>query len=360
MSLCSKPVVDEVGHATVEGFLSVLEALWAGARESMPTLPEAPAHGEGRMEHGVTFAHWVVDPSNHFFLLQWQVLETSSVVSRTEAFFVTPATGSPKCGLRRWRTDLQGRRRAGGKQNASWVTLVSEGQVGLFEAQRTSPEFSSLYRMWLMFQAPRTMDLNAAGRSAVELQEELDSLRELVAEQSDTLRILRSEVRRLQAERASSPLAQGELPAPAIPDSLRELAAWAAEHENDITILPRALSAARKARFEDIGAVYQALEILAGPYREMRMGLRNKSEVDGLLAAGGFRLSGSTGACVAGEQGDQYFVRWQGRRQFLGMHLAKGGGRDERYCLRIYFFWDDALERVIVGSLPHHLENSLS
>lgn len=50
----------------------------------------------------------------------------------------------------------------------------------------------------------------------------------------------------------------------------------------------------------------------------------------------------------------------RGRRRMFDLHLAKGGGRDERYCLRIYFFWSAEDRKVVVGWLPSHLSNSLS
>jgi hypothetical protein len=43
------------------------------------------------------------------------------------------------------------------------------------------------------------------------------------------------------------------------------------------------------------------------------------------------------------------------------MHLKNGGNtRDPMRCLRIYFFWDDDEQQVVVGSLPAHLENHMT
>jgi hypothetical protein len=125
-------------------------------------------------------------------------------------------------------------------------------------------------------------------------------------------------------------------------------------------ILPRALQGAKKSHYETPETVYTALELLAGPYRDMRMGAMSHAQFIEALGASEMQLEGSVAPSVAGEQGDAYFVSWHGRRRFLELHLRKGGGRDERYCLRIYFFWDDAAQKVIVGWLPSHLSNSLS
>ena len=57
----------------------------------------------------------------------------------------------------------------------------------------------------------------------------------------------------------------------------------------------------------------------------------------------------------AGEQGEEYYINYNGQRKKLDRHLRKGTGRDPRECLRIYYFWDDERSVVVVGSLPYHL-----
>jgi hypothetical protein len=42
------------------------------------------------------------------------------------------------------------------------------------------------------------------------------------------------------------------------------------------------------------------------------------------------------------------------------MHVKKGNSREARNCLRIYFFWDEEREQVVVGHLPAHLTTSQS
>jgi hypothetical protein len=64
----------------------------------------------------------------------------------------------------------------------------------------------------------------------------------------------------------------------------------------------------------------------------------------------------SMGKSRAAEQGDTYFVEWRGKRRFLENHLKKGVAKDERHTLRIYFFWDEENQVVVVGSLPGHLQ----
>jgi hypothetical protein len=51
----------------------------------------------------------------------------------------------------------------------------------------------------------------------------------------------------------------------------------------------------------------------------------------------------------------EYYVDYQGTRTFLERHLKRGNARDERRCLRIYFFWDKREQVVVVGHMPDHL-----
>ena len=54
---------------------------------------------------------------------------------------------------------------------------------------------------------------------------------------------------------------------------------------------------------------------------------------------------------------EQYEVLWGGKRRFLECHLKRGNSREPRNCLRIYFFWDEDDELIVVGHLPSHLTN---
>lgn len=59
------------------------------------------------------------------------------------------------------------------------------------------------------------------------------------------------------------------------------------------------------------------------------------------------------------QEGDSYFVQYPpGATQwkFLELHLKKGTSKDVRFCLRIYFFWDEEIQLVVVGWLPNHLD----
>ena len=62
----------------------------------------------------------------------------------------------------------------------------------------------------------------------------------------------------------------------------------------------------------------------------------------------------------AGEEGDTYFVRYAGRRMELDRHLKKGNSREPRRCFRLYFFWDNDEQQVVVGWMPSHLDTRIT
>jgi hypothetical protein len=136
---------------------------------------------------------------------------------------------------------------------------------------------------------------------------------------------------------------------------------WAEEHFTGRLILhPRALKGIKNATYEDVGMVYKCLQLLAEAYRNMRLGndAAKKAWEDGINSLA-LRFGGSMTRERAGEHGDTYFVQYPlgtNRRQFLEFHLRKGSTKDNRYCLGIYFFWDEETERVVVGWLPSHLD----
>lgn len=142
--------------------------------------------------------------------------------------------------------------------------------------------------------------------------------------------------------------------------SFDELEQWASLNTDRITILPRALNEAKKSDYDTPDHVRKALEFLAGAYREGRIGEKSNAEMMQALEKSGTRLAGSVGQSVAGNHGDAYFVSWQGRRRMMDMHLSKGGGRNTRFCMRVYFFWCEETQKAVVGWLPSHLSNSLS
>lgn len=197
-----------------------------------------------------------------------------------------------------------------------------------------------------------------------ELQTELESSRVWNASLQEEVRRLKAKLHDVKESReAKEPLAVSASDVQAVsrfPATLDELQTWSSSVEGKLVLTPRALNGAKKSLYERPELVYAGLEFLAGAYREYRLGVRSIQEMDKALAEAGLRIAGSVSPSVAGALGDTYFVSWAGRQRFMDLHLLRGGGRDERYCMRIYFFWDDESQQCVVGWLPSHLDNSLS
>ena len=149
-----------------------------------------------------------------------------------------------------------------------------------------------------------------------------------------------------------------------IPDNYREMPDWVRENlAGQLLLLPRAERAVNKAEYGDVGLVYRALHVLANEYRDSRMGVGTDEAFKAALARLGVEFAGAIDKCRAGQEGEDYYVNYPigtGNRAFLQFHLVKGTRHEDRYCMRIYFFWDDDTKQVVVGWLPSHLNNRIS
>ena len=149
------------------------------------------------------------------------------------------------------------------------------------------------------------------------------------------------------------------------PQDLANLPEWVtSNHAHAIVLHPRAERGASKSRFEDVPLIYQAIELLGIEYHAMRMTSPDEAEAKRSactrrLQELGLDLTPSISSGRAGEEGDEYEVIYPiggEKKRLLDFHLKKGSDRDERYCLRIYFFWDDGIKKVVIGWLPSHLD----
>jgi hypothetical protein len=148
------------------------------------------------------------------------------------------------------------------------------------------------------------------------------------------------------------------------PQSLDELQEWLSIHlSNTIILHPRALRGAKESQYSDTSKIYAALSLLGREYWTMRTArpadsTRASGTFSNKLLDLGLELSPSISPTRAGEQGEDYTVSYpigSLSKRTLDLHLKLGSDRDERWCLRIYFFWDGELRRVVVGWLPSHL-----
>lgn len=169
------------------------------------------------------------------------------------------------------------------------------------------------------------------------------------------------EVLRASLEAKTGKPADAEVP---IPDSYERMPEWVDTHfAGRLVLHPRAVRALKSATYEDVALVYKALLLLANDYRNMRVGLADAASFETATQKLNLDCSGSIDKMRAGEEGDTYFVSYpigSSSKEFLAMHLRKGSKKDDRYCLAIYFFWDEDTRQVVVGWLPSHLQNRLT
>jgi hypothetical protein len=213
----------------------------------------------------------------------------------------------------------------------------------------------------------QTQELSRDAQTWEALAHEEMSRRVRFQDQADQLKAqndwMRSELDRFRQQVQTSTGSRADAPIP-IPRDVGKLGEWAHQAvPGRLTLLPRAIKAAKQGFYRDTEQVVKALRLLADEYRDMKIGYASeaKARFDRALQDLHLRCEPTLSDTRYGEFGDAYFVDWQGQRRVLDTHIKNGGNtRDPTRCLRIYFFWDDDEKQVVVGSLPGHLENRLT
>ncbi len=203
-------------------------------------------------------------------------------------------------------------------------------------------------------------DLESQGQESGELLEVAEAERE--AAEAEVQR-MQGTLYHLQQRLQSLELTSDEAADVPIPGDLAELEQWAATHlAGTVELHNRALRGAKDSEYEDVSFIYQALLLLRDHYVPMRRqgGVELKQAFDKRCQELGIEEQQSFSGNRAGEQGDTYFIRMGHKRVELDRHLKKGNSREPRYCFRLYFFWDDTTNQVVVGWLPSHLSTRAS
>jgi hypothetical protein len=149
-----------------------------------------------------------------------------------------------------------------------------------------------------------------------------------------------------------------------VPANIESVPDWVrARLSRRLLLLPRAVRELRSADFEDVPLLCDALRLLAQDYYDMHVGKLRVAEFTDRARTLGLTWGQSTDETQAGRYGEAYYVQYplqqgRGRRTFLQQHLRKGTSFESRHCLRIYFFWGEEDQKVIVGSLPRHLPSA--
>lgn len=163
---------------------------------------------------------------------------------------------------------------------------------------------------------------------------------------------LRGLIERLESQLGTS------LPAIQYPSTLDAIDDWVLSNfPGRLVLLNRAARAARKSPFNEPSVVFRCLEILAKQYVDAR---RNGGSVESLFADLGVHIMRTGDPEHLKQWKNEYFVSHRGRSTFLEWHLKRGSDKNDATTMRIYFFYDEDDEQVVVGYLPGHLTNSKS
>lgn len=138
------------------------------------------------------------------------------------------------------------------------------------------------------------------------------------------------------------------------PSQWSQISDWCAKQfVGKLTLTSSAIRGLKKPEFENLETVVEALEWLASECRQSR------------LEGGGNRMNNTKildGLTHARCGGDEYHVMYRGTRREVDWHIKNGDGntRDPKRCLRIYYFWDEQSQEIIVADLPAHRKNENS
>jgi len=185
---------------------------------------------------------------------------------------------------------------------------------------------------------------------------------EAAARQDDEIKELKELLVKERAKNGAllagrAPVAQID-PLQKLPSTYLELADWVQDHfEGRVELHTRAKKALKAAVYKDLGLVCRAIAGLATTYVEMRRngGPDTRRAWEEFLRFQHIEQSKSVSDSRLGEDRSEYEVEFRGKKQLLEWHLKTGTSRDEREALRIYFFYLEDAQQVVIGWLPSHL-----
>ena len=154
----------------------------------------------------------------------------------------------------------------------------------------------------------------------------------------------------------------GATPAlPPIPTGLDTFEDWCGEHlVGSVTVLSRAFQGAKKSVFHDPTMLYRALLLLRDHYVPMKRFGGKERMAAFEQACQDADIENSAVGEATKRYKDEYAVRFGGRPRTLDWHLKHGDQRERAKCFRLYYFWDDETECVVVGDMPAHLKSDLT
>ena len=135
--------------------------------------------------------------------------------------------------------------------------------------------------------------------------------------------------------------------------NLEEFTPFVASLEH-IEVHSRAVRALKKSVYARPDRLYAALDILNREYTQMRTNQTGYSPeiINAQLSAIGLRLK----SIASWHHNDNYIVEWQGQKRRITHEVcSKSSPVDPTRTLRIYFFWDEEREKIVLCWLPSHL-----
>jgi len=132
-----------------------------------------------------------------------------------------------------------------------------------------------------------------------------------------------------------------------LPESWDAFADWCDEIlSGRVMLSSRARRETKSADFDDPQTAARCLLWLANEYRDSRMN----------GAAGDLRKPIADGIHNERCGADSFDFPWNGRQVPVEWHIKNGGNtRDPRRCLRIYYFWDEESQVVVIATMPAHV-----
>lgn len=132
-----------------------------------------------------------------------------------------------------------------------------------------------------------------------------------------------------------------------LPDDWGAFADWCDDMLSDrVTLSSRARREVKSASFDEPQTAARCLLWLANEYRDSRL---NGS-------TGDLRKPLESGIQNDRVGGDSFEFKWKGRNVLVEWHIKNGGNtHDPRRCLRIYYFWDEVSQAVVIVTMPAHI-----
>lgn len=206
-------------------------------------------------------------------------------------------------------------------------------------------------------QPHHSQDVNALLQLVMGEQE--SQAREL-ADALETIRNLRGKLHALGGE-ADEPEPAPQTTVP-VPTTLAEIGTWVESLAPRLVIADKALRVASKTPHKEVAKIYNLLQAMHDHYWEMRWGTGPdaKERWEAFLMAN--RLThGPIGAAAEMTRfADSYRALFAGKTVPMTLHVQGSSTRDPLRCIRVYFHPDDEAQQIRIGSLPRHLDNTLT